>query len=80
MVPADSLAALVGGHLSRQGLSIAEAARRAGMSYRQLYRIVHNESTEIQARTIERLETLGIPRADLALAAYGRSPQEAVTP
>ena len=75
MVRANSLAALVGGFIDRKGWTIADAARRTGISYRQLYRIVNDDDggRMIQQQTVDKLESLGIPRSDLALAIYSLS-------
>ena len=73
MVRADSLAALLNTHLETAGLTIAEAARRSGLSYRQMHRLCNDKSQYIQPATIDGLGQLGLDRRALVLAAYGRA-------
>ena len=81
MVRSNSLAALVGGFIDRQGWTIAEAARQSGISYRQLYRIVNDDDGGrfIQPQTVNRLEAIGLQRSDLSLAIFA-TPKEIVAP
>ncbi len=74
MVPPDSLAALVDEHLRVVGMTIAEAARQVGVSYRQMHRIVNGKSIYVQPATIDGLERLGLDRRRLVLAVYGAKP------
>ena len=81
MVSPDSLAALVDDHLRMIGMTVAEAARQAGVSYRQMHRIVNGHSVYVQPATIDGLEKLGLDRRRLVLAVYEATPttKEAVT-
>lgn len=81
MVPSDSLAALVDEHLRVIGMTVTDAARLAGLSARQMHRIVKGNSVYVQPATIDGLERLGLDRRRLVLAVYGAesTPQEVVT-
>jgi hypothetical protein len=70
-MPEDTLAGLVDSRLSSQGWSITAAQAITGLSYRELHRIIKGKARYIRPTTIDKLEKLGIPRRDLALAAYG---------
>lgn len=67
---ASSLATLLNEHLDRLELTIADAARMAGLSYRQMHRLCNQQSQHIQPATITKLERLGLDRRAMALAAY----------
>ena len=81
MAHPNSLSTLLNEHLDRLELTIADAARMAGLSYRQMHRLCNQQSQHIQPATITKLERLGLDRRAMALAAYEsdgtRSPEEA---
>lgn len=70
MVPANSLAALLNTHMDARGWSIAEAARRTGLSYRQMHRLLKGDSNLVKESTIEALEKLGLDRQAIVWAAH----------
>ncbi len=76
MAASDTLAALLNRQLEALGFSVADAARKTGLSYRQMYRLCTDRSHHIQPRTVDKLERLGIDRRALALAAYSAVPAE----
>ena len=78
MVPPDSLAALVDQHLRVIGMTVTVAARVAGLSTRQMHRIVKGNSVYVQPATIDGLERLGLDRRRLVLAVYGAEPTPSV--
>ncbi len=59
MAASDTLAALLNRQLEALGFSVADAARKTGLSYRQMYRLCTDRSHHIQPRTVDKLELLG---------------------
>lgn len=59
--------------MASQEWSVAEAARQADISYRQMFRLLTGESRYIKTGTIDKLAALGIDRRALVLAAYGEA-------
>ena len=76
MAASDTLAALLNRQLEALGFSVADAARKTGLSYRQMYRLCTDKSHHIQPLTVGKLERLGLDRRALALAAYSAVPAE----
>lgn len=79
MAEHESLAKLINAHLDLLGITIAEAARRANMSWRQMHRLCNGVSVYVQPATITALVDLGLDRRAIVLAAYGSERVAATT-